>query len=233
VRTKATYAKVDVLNDEKDTRNNGGGMTPDRMEKKYSSTNCQHIGYAEHIKNSEALKLMEYAQYDATPEAYASTSRKSPFKASTSSKVLKASTNSVPYKALTLNAGGIYLDEDLSPKGVKKVGYSNSMVNDEVNRSDVFPDNHVKKVGRLVIQDDDTGDNFRLTAKDAIVSHNIDNVEKQALLARRALFEELPVDSSNETNGLQVQKAEEKIKKLDEEHEALVRIDSDELKPTI
>ncbi|GJY20072.1 hypothetical protein Tco_0392638 [Tanacetum coccineum] len=50
VRTKATYVTVDVLNDEKDTRNNGGGMTPDRMEKKYSSTNCQHIGYAEHIK---------------------------------------------------------------------------------------------------------------------------------------------------------------------------------------
>ncbi|GJY98407.1 hypothetical protein Tco_0515317 [Tanacetum coccineum] len=189
VHTRATYAKVDVLNDEKDTRNNGGGMTPDRMEKKYSSTNCQHIGYAEHIN------MFHFS--DNQP-------------------------------AHTLNAGRIYLDEDLSPK-----------------------------VGRLVIQDDDTGDNFRLTAKDAIVSHNIDNVEKvvklqktsqrsskwknytrdklwkQALLARRALFEELPVDSSNETNGLQVQKVEEKIKKLDEEHEALVRIDSDELKPTI
>ncbi|GKB86416.1 AT-rich interactive domain-containing protein 2-like protein [Tanacetum coccineum] len=154
------------------------------------------------------------------------------------------------------NDGGVYLDEDLSPKGVKKVGYS--MVNDEVNRSDVLPDNDVKKVGRSVIHDDDNGDNFRLTVKDAVVSHNIDNVEKvvnsqkrkweeesmsftemldwvanaardphdrafeasqrsnkwknytgdklwkQALLARRALFEELPVDSSNETNGLQV-----------------------------
>ncbi|GJS24876.1 hypothetical protein Tco_0453508 [Tanacetum coccineum] len=182
--------RFDVLNDEKDTRNNGGGMTPDRMEKKYSSTNCQHIGYAEHIKNSEALKLMEYAQYDVTPEAYASTSRKSPFKASTSSKVLKASTNRVPSKAHTLNTGGIYLDEDLSPKGVKKVGYLNLMVNDEVNRSDVFPNNHVKKVGRLVIQDDDTGDNFRLTAKDAIVSHNIDNVEKVVKLQKSKWEEE-------------------------------------------
>nr|GFA34255.1 AT-rich interactive domain-containing protein 2-like [Tanacetum cinerariifolium] len=223
---------------------NGGGMTPDRTQKKYPSTNCQHIGYAEHIKsvpdakpehlvgdistgintngsktkvvwpirNIKALKLVEYAQFDATPEAYASTSRKSLFKVSTSSKVLNTSTNSVP----------------------------------------------LKKVGRSVIQDDDTGDNFGLTAKDAVVSHNIDNVEKvvnfqkskweeesmsfteildwvanaacnphnrafeasqrsskwknytgdklwkQALLARRALFEELLVDSSNETNGLHV-----------------------------
>ena len=31
-----------------------------------------------------------------------------------------------------------------------------------------------------------------------------DKLWKQALLARRALFEELSVDSSNETNGLQV-----------------------------
>ncbi|GJY92943.1 histidine kinase-like ATPase, ATP-binding domain-containing protein [Tanacetum coccineum] len=83
------------------------------MQKKYWSTNCQHIGYAKRIKsvpyakpkpsvgessdedvvppgittsgckievwpirNSEASKLVEYAQYDATPEAYASTSRK-------------------------------------------------------------------------------------------------------------------------------------------------------------
>nr|GEW11991.1 AT-rich interactive domain-containing protein 2-like [Tanacetum cinerariifolium] len=231
-------------------------VTDRRTQKKYPSTNCQHIGYAEHIKsvpdakpehlvgdistgintngsktevvwpirNIKALKLVEYEQYDATPEAYASTSRKSLFKVSTSSKVLNTSTNSVPLK---------------------------------VNRYDVFPDNHVKKVGRSVIQDD-TGDNFGLTAKDAVVSHNIDNVEKvvnfqkskweeesmsfteildwvanaarnphnrafeasqrnskwknytgdklwkQALLARHALFEELLVDSSNETNGLHV-----------------------------
>ncbi|GJS24877.1 hypothetical protein Tco_0453509 [Tanacetum coccineum] len=116
VRTGATYAKVDVLNNEKDTRSkmlliedNGGGMTPDRMQKKYSST---------------------------------------------------------------------------------KVGYSNSMVNDEVNRSDVFPDNHVKKVGRSVIQDDDTSDNFRLTAKDDVVSHNIYNVEKVVNLQKSKWEEE-------------------------------------------
>nr|GEW11990.1 AT-rich interactive domain-containing protein 1-like [Tanacetum cinerariifolium] len=132
------------------------------------------------------------------------------------------------------------------------------MVNDEVNISDVFADNHVKEVGRSVIQDDVTGHNFRLAAKDAVVSHNLYNVQKvvnlqksiweeesmsftemldwvanappnphdrafeasqrssmwknytgdklwkQALLARRALFEELPVVSSIETNGLPV-----------------------------
>ncbi|GJY92944.1 microrchidia 7-like protein [Tanacetum coccineum] len=63
---------------------------------------------------SEILKHprpVEYAQYDVTPEAYVSTSRKSPFKASTSSKVLKESTNSIPFKvnqnnAQTLNANG-------------------------------------------------------------------------------------------------------------------------------
>lgn len=157
------------------------------------------------------------------------------------------------------NDGGMYLDEDLSPKGVKKVGYS--MVNDEVKRSDVSPDNVVKKLGRSVIHDDDNDDNVKFTVKEAVVdnavSHNVDNVEKvvslqkrkweeeslsftemldwvanaardphdrafdasqrsskwknytgdklwkQALLARRALFEELSVDSSNETNGLQ------------------------------
>nr|GEU93857.1 hypothetical protein [Tanacetum cinerariifolium] len=64
------------------------------------------------------------------------------------------------------------------PKCFKKVGYSNSMVNDKVNRSGIFPDNHVKKVGRSVIQVDDTGDNFGLTAMDSVVSHNINNVEK-------------------------------------------------------
>ncbi|GJZ48359.1 hypothetical protein Tco_0602191 [Tanacetum coccineum] len=86
-------------------------------------------------------------------------------------------------KPQTLNASGMYLDEDLSPKGVKKVGYS--MVNNEVNRSDVFPDNDVKKVGCSVIHDDDNGDNFRLTVKDAVVSHNIDNVEKVVNLQKR------------------------------------------------
>ncbi|GKA16796.1 microrchidia 7-like protein [Tanacetum coccineum] len=63
---------------------------------------------------SEILKHprpVEYAQYDVTPQAYVSTSRKSPFKASTSSKVLKESTNSIPFKvnqnnAQTLNANG-------------------------------------------------------------------------------------------------------------------------------
>nr|GEV68744.1 hypothetical protein [Tanacetum cinerariifolium] len=52
------------------------------------------------------------------------------------------------------------------------------MVSVEVNRSDVFADNHVKKVGRSVIQDDVTGRILRLANKDAVVSHNIDNVEK-------------------------------------------------------
>ncbi|GJZ48361.1 histidine kinase-like ATPase, C-terminal domain-containing protein [Tanacetum coccineum] len=59
VHTGATYAKVEVLNTKKDTRSkmllikdNGCGMTPDRIQKKYRSTNWQHIGYAEHIKSA-------------------------------------------------------------------------------------------------------------------------------------------------------------------------------------
>ncbi|GJZ44711.1 microrchidia 7-like protein [Tanacetum coccineum] len=80
------------------------------IQKKYWSTNCQHIGYAKRIKNSAASKSVEYAQYDAMREACASTSRKSPFQASSSSKVVKASTNSlhseVINQAQPLNAFG-------------------------------------------------------------------------------------------------------------------------------
>ncbi|PWA96318.1 Histidine kinase-like ATPase, ATP-binding domain-containing protein [Artemisia annua] len=167
------------------------------MQKKYWSTNCQHIGYAKRIKsapdakpkpsvgdtsdedivlpgintsgsktevvrpirNFGASKPVEYAQYDGTPQAYASTSRKSPFKASTSSKVFKASTNSIHSKvnlnqAQTLNANGY-----------------------------------------------------------ASVGHNGDIVQKRIM---------------NSSRELEVPKAEEKIKRMDEEHEALVEIFSDE-----
>ncbi|GJY92945.1 hypothetical protein Tco_0508727 [Tanacetum coccineum] len=103
------------------------------IQKKYWSTNCQHIGYAKRIKyapdakpkpsvgdlsdedivspgnntnssktevvrpirNSAASKSVEYIQHDAMREACASTSRKSPFQASSSFKVVKESTNSL------------------------------------------------------------------------------------------------------------------------------------------
>ena len=73
------------------------------LKKKYIgytlfNTNGSKTEVVRPIRNTEASKPAEYAQYDAMPEAYASTSRKSPFKVSTSSKVLKASTNSIPSK---------------------------------------------------------------------------------------------------------------------------------------
>ncbi|GKE33133.1 microrchidia 7-like protein, partial [Tanacetum coccineum] len=57
VRTRATYAKVDVLNNEKDTRSkmlliedNGGGMTPDKMQ-----SGCMSLGYSEKSKLANTI----------------------------------------------------------------------------------------------------------------------------------------------------------------------------------
>ncbi|GJU62129.1 hypothetical protein Tco_1243964 [Tanacetum coccineum] len=82
-----------------------GGSTDSEMINMVLKQKC---GPSEILKHPRPV---EYAQYDVTPQAYVSTSRKSPFKASTSSKVLKESTNSIPFKvnqnnAQTLNANG-------------------------------------------------------------------------------------------------------------------------------
>ncbi|GKA20493.1 photosynthetic NDH subunit of lumenal location 5, chloroplastic [Tanacetum coccineum] len=49
VRTGATYVKIDVLNNEKDTRNNGGGTTPDKMR------GCMSLGYSEKSKLANTI----------------------------------------------------------------------------------------------------------------------------------------------------------------------------------
>nr|GEY17998.1 protein microrchidia 7-like [Tanacetum cinerariifolium] len=83
------------------------------------------------IRNSAALKSVECAQYDAMPEACASTSRKSPFQASSSSKVLKASTNSLHSKVINrvqpLNAFG-YASVD--PKRARFVWFQDVLTMD-------------------------------------------------------------------------------------------------------
>ncbi|GJY79071.1 protein microrchidia 7 isoform X1 [Tanacetum coccineum] len=203
------------------------------MQKKYWSTNCQHIGYAKRIKsapdakskpsvgdlsdedivspgtntnsykrevvrpirNSAASKSVEYAQYDAMPEACASTSRKSSFQASSSSKVLKASTNSLHSKVINqaqpLNAFG-YVSVDPKVDIVQELRKENHELKQRGGGTDSEMINSLLQ--DLLYERD----------KNALLEKQLQNAEEK------------------------IQEAEKKIKKLDEEHEAIIEIFSDE-----
>nr|GEY28780.1 hypothetical protein [Tanacetum cinerariifolium] len=147
------------------------------------------------IRNSAALKYVEYAQYDAIPEACASTPRKSPFQASSSSKVLKASTNSLHSKvksqAQPLNAF-VYASVDPKVDIVQELRKENH----ELKHIGVGTDSEM--INSLLT------DLFSERDKNALLKKQLQNAEEK------------------------IQEVEHKIKKLDEEHEAIIEIFSDE-----
>ncbi|GKC80812.1 hypothetical protein Tco_1131586 [Tanacetum coccineum] len=87
-----------------------GDLSDEDIVSTGTNTNSSKTEFVWPIRNSAASKSVEYTQYDAMREACASTSRKSPVHASSSSKVFKASTNSLHSKVINqaqpLNAFG-------------------------------------------------------------------------------------------------------------------------------